>query len=649
MVADYNYQQGAVITSDSTLVTSGTGVLKDVAGGTAQQVYDMLGNPIASIPVNALGVFPSFRADIPRGVLGFGLVDLPVSSLEAADGADALVAAAAAAVTAESARLTAAESLQELQDYIDTHPGGDVADVFASPAFGPALEAAVFASPAISDLTPEGSALPARLGWRDDTNTLRWTAATEVVARALGWSIADDYALDTTGTTTHTAGQVQAWLDAASAGGKMAYAAGTIKCSGTITVKADVDLHLLTLNYTGTGTAIVVGDGSVLFRKQIHLPTVICAAKTENGWAQAPASVGVKVVNANACIVRGSRIANFASGLVVRGEGQGNVYNYIDVAQLDNNKVQLDISADATGWSNENTYRIARFSYPSAEGASVTGARDIRIQSAASIPNNNLFLGGSVEGDTPEYHLECAGGENLFLGMRWENGAAGCRVWWRTGAFRNLIDRGYDSHKIVETPEAGSGGHDVHTGQGCKYRQSAGASGVLQVENSSSSANPAFVIMPAGAAVAGTSPVTGYSASISANLWALKRSAESFDRIQLDPVNSRIYLGVGSAAPAMYIASVSTSGISVNGGHLYSGTDNTYDIGLAASLRFRDLNLGRNAVVGGTLKVTGNVGFYNTAPAAKPTVTGSRGGNAAVASLLTALATLGLVTDNTSA
>lgn len=43
------------------------------------------------------------------------------------------------------------------------------------------------------------------------------------------------------------------------------------------------------------------------------------------------------------------------------------------------------------------------------------------------------------------------------------------------------------------------------------------------------------------------------------------------------------------------------------------------------------------------------VGFFNTAPAAKPTITGSRGGNTALASLLTALATLGLITDNTSA
>lgn len=43
------------------------------------------------------------------------------------------------------------------------------------------------------------------------------------------------------------------------------------------------------------------------------------------------------------------------------------------------------------------------------------------------------------------------------------------------------------------------------------------------------------------------------------------------------------------------------------------------------------------------------LGFYNAAAAAKPSVTGSRGGNAALASFLTALATLGLITDSTTA
>lgn len=44
-----------------------------------------------------------------------------------------------------------------------------------------------------------------------------------------------------------------------------------------------------------------------------------------------------------------------------------------------------------------------------------------------------------------------------------------------------------------------------------------------------------------------------------------------------------------------------------------------------------------------------NVGFYGTAPAAKGTVTGSRGGNAALASLLTALVNIGLITDSSTA
>lgn len=44
----------------------------------------------------------------------------------------------------------------------------------------------------------------------------------------------------------------------------------------------------------------------------------------------------------------------------------------------------------------------------------------------------------------------------------------------------------------------------------------------------------------------------------------------------------------------------------------------------------------------------GSLGFYGAAAMAKPTVTGSRGGNAALASLLTALASLGLITDSTT-
>ena len=61
------------------------------------------------------------------------------------------------------------------------------------------------------------------------------------------------------------------------------------------------------------------------------------------------------------------------------------------------------------------------------------------------------------------------------------------------------------------------------------------------------------------------------------------------------------------------------------------------------------LTAGNGTPNGGIRLATTLLGFFATAPVAKPAVTGSRGGNAALASLLTALAALGLITDSTTA
>ena len=50
----------------------------------------------------------------------------------------------------------------------------------------------------------------------------------------------------------------------------------------------------------------------------------------------------------------------------------------------------------------------------------------------------------------------------------------------------------------------------------------------------------------------------------------------------------------------------------------------------------------------GSLFLGANIGFYGTTPQPQPTVTGSKGGNAALASLMTALSGLGLVVDSTT-
>lgn len=52
--------------------------------------------------------------------------------------------------------------------------------------------------------------------------------------------------------------------------------------------------------------------------------------------------------------------------------------------------------------------------------------------------------------------------------------------------------------------------------------------------------------------------------------------------------------------------------------------------------------------VNGSLKIDGNLGLFSTTPIAKQTVTGSKGGNVALTSLISALVAYGLITDTTS-
>jgi hypothetical protein len=94
----------------------------------------------------------------------------------------------------------------------------------------------------------------------------------------------------------------------------------------------------------------------------------------------------------------------------------------------------------------------------------------------------------------------------------------------------------------------------------------------------------------------------------------------------------------GLATPRTYYLAVPNAGGSINlaTATLISASDPVPDASTIAAL---------SAAV---VHNTGNIGFYGATAIAKPTVTGSRGGNAALASLLTALANLGLITDSSS-
>jgi hypothetical protein len=93
-----------------------------------------------------------------------------------------------------------------------------------------------------------------------------------------------------------------------------------------------------------------------------------------------------------------------------------------------------------------------------------------------------------------------------------------------------------------------------------------------------------------------------------------------------------------------------------------SGDDLVFqDDGGQEIFRLGDTSSSEHAKVTGPMKVTGNItlegtldhdgnqiGFFGSSPNSKPTVSGSRGGNAALQDLCSELANLGLITDNTS-
>ena len=94
----------------------------------------------------------------------------------------------------------------------------------------------------------------------------------------------------------------------------------------------------------------------------------------------------------------------------------------------------------------------------------------------------------------------------------------------------------------------------------------------------------------------------------------------------------QVLVGDGSAsAPALSFYTDTDSGLA---------RFNPDDIGLVAG----------TAVVVWTRRVATvtQLGFHGSTPQAKPTVTGAKGGNAALTSLLSALNTIGLITDSSS-
>ena len=354
--------------------------------------------------------------------------------------------------------------------------------------------------------------------------------------------------------TTDDSVAIQAAADAVAAYGIDAvlyFPEGVYRTSETLILSCSLDAAAATISYTGTGIAVDLGDsraaGSVTFRKSMRAPRVVLATKSGTGWVAG--TTGIRLVNLNACDVYLPHVKNFETGASVYGFSAGNAYNTITLGALDNNQVNLSLDSNTAGWANQNVFIGGRFQHHSGEGANVAGARHLRIASPANPVNNNLFLNPSLEGNTPEFHLDMGGTANLVLNGRYEV-TGGARVRWRSGATQNQIMYGYQSTAIVETWDQGAHpSNNVIATQGGHI-----ASGVPTILEQTSGASAAVdVVMAPGAVVSKADPAAAYTVRRSADATRMKRSADTHDRVRIDHMAGRMRFGSGAADPTVAV------------------------------------------------------------------------------------------------
>jgi hypothetical protein len=153
-------------------------------------------------------------------------------------------------------------------------------------------------------------------------------------------------------------------------------------------------------------------------------------------------------------------VKNFEVGMLAHALAHGTQYCNFYPGHLENNKVNIKIAPEATGWVNQNNWIGGRPSHQSAEGSTpVTGCAHIVIAANANVVNSNVFYSTTLESiGTVEYHLDCAGTFNSFINCRWENSAGSAlrKVMWRATSASNSIVGGISSDLITYVTEPGA-------------------------------------------------------------------------------------------------------------------------------------------------------------------------------------------------
>lgn len=266
------------------------------------------------------------------------------------------------------------------------------------------------------------------------------------------------------------------------------------------------------------------------------LPQMENASKTVAGWAQpgVVGTVGVRIVGLLSMQIRVPRIEGFEVGLRLTAFGVGCYWNTIFLGRIHNCKIGEQLIDGAGGNVNSNRFLGGDIRFDSGEGTDTAGTRCIQIESADS--NDNLFVGCSVEGNTPEYHIEDNGIYNQYVQLRYE--AASCKVHLGNAASRAQFTGGYKLEDIVISG-AGAGAAMVVGGWRQAFSVAAGPAGGAAGANLSSNAYPVFA--------AYDSNVNPMTQAVTSNGWVTALGGLGVWAKQHGDANPRIQMGIDGA------------------------------------------------------------------------------------------------------
>lgn len=320
-----------------------------------------------------------------------------------------------------------------------------------------------------------------------------------------------------------------------------------------IIIKGSLDASNAVFHYSGTGTAVRIGNSAAgqLQLINVSLGDIICDNKPA-GASWVAGSVGLQVRNVFRSTIQYQRVINFETGLSLVGDASyglaGVAYNTFLCGSLNNNKVNQSLQFSGVGgFVNQNLFLGGAWShsdgtYPQA------GMRHILIgTTGGGSLNNNQWVNCSLEGQREEYILDVYGNDNTWTNCRFEFVTNPPPVMWRAAAARNLIIGGYQSGALSQSFETGAVANSIISAQTIEFEgQGAGA---MVLANSSGGTNGVLVIMRAAWRRLGDTLASGYMSHFRPGLIKLKNVSDTQDRIQIDGVNRFIQVGPGSAAP----------------------------------------------------------------------------------------------------